>query len=375
MNEYPVHLLTRMTEIYSPSGEEREIRRFLVREMDEIGFDVRVDNVGNVIGEVGSGSPAVLLCSHMDTVSGYIPPRIENAKLYGRGAVDAKASLAAMIVATSRLARESFKGRVLIAAVVDEEGSSTGVKHLLEEKMPFDYAIFGEPSGVDNVTIGYRGSLHIKITCRTQTGHPASPWLFDNAIEKSFEIWNLIKKIRLPKERTTSHFHSVSSCITKIDTISPTGMIPPECTIHVDLRIPPRISIQGVLEEIGIIANNYKVENPKVSIGVEALNHTSPVEVDPRSPLVRSLSWAIRRVRKRTPTLLKKSGTSDMNEFAEVMNIPMAAYGPGDSRLDHTPNENIDLKEYLDSIECFYEALKKLPDLHMRNIQASARSH
>jgi len=367
MNDYPVHLLTRMTEIYSPSGEEKEIREFLVREMDEIGFNVHVDDIGNVIGEVGSGSPAVLLCSHMDTVSGYVPPRIENGKLYGRGAVDAKASLAAMILATSRLARESFKGRVLMAAVIDEERSSAGVKHLLEEKIPFDYAIFGEPSGVDNVTIGYRGSLHVKITCRTQTGHPASPWLFDNAIEKSFEIWNLIKKIRLPKERTTSRFYSISSCITNIDTFSPMGMIPPECTIHVDLRIPPRISIQGVLDEIGIIANNYKIENPKVSVRVEALDHTSPVEVDPRSPLVRSLSWAIRRVRKRTPTLLKKSGTSDMNEFAEVMNIPMAAYGPGDSRLDHTPNENIDLKEYLDAIECFYEALKKLPDLHRKN--------
>ena len=375
MNDYPVHLLTRMTEIYSPSGEEGEIRDFLVREMGGMGLNVRVDDVGNVIGEVGSGSPAVLLCSHMDTVSGYIPPRIENGKLYGRGAVDAKASLAAMILATSRLARESFEGRVLIAAAVDEEGSSTGVKHLLKEKIPFNYAIFGEPSGVDNVTIGYKGSLHVKITCRTQTGHPASPWLFDNAIEKSFEIWNLIKKIHLPKERTTSRFYSISSCITKIDAFSPVGTIPPECTIHVDLRIPPKVTIGDVVDEIGTIVKQYQAKNLNLSVGAEALSHTSAVEVDPRSPLVRSLCWAIRKVRKRSPTLLKKSGTSDMNEFAEVVNIPMAAYGPGDSRLDHTPNESIDLKEYLDAIECFYEALKKLPNLHTKNIQASAQSH
>ena len=367
MSEYPVRLLTRMTEIYSSSGEEKEIRDFLAREMDEMGFNVRVDEVGNVIGEIGSGGLVILLCSHMDTVSGYIPPRIENGKLYGRGAVDAKASLAAMIIAASRLARESFEGRVVLAAVVDEEGSSKGVKCLLEEKMPFNYAIFGEPSGVDNVTIGYKGSVCIKITCRTQTGHPSSPWLFENAIEKSFEIWNLIKNIRLPKEDTTSRFYSISSCITKMDTVSPVGVIPSECIIHLDLRIPPKVSVQEVLGEIGKTIRHYEVKNPTVSVGVEVLSQTNPIEADPRSPLVRSLSWAIRRVRKRTPTLLKKTGTSDMNEFAEVTKIPMAAYGPGDSRLDHTPNENIDLKEYLDAIECLYEALKRLPELHRRN--------
>ena len=368
MSDYPVHLLTRMTEIYSPSGEEKEIGEFLAREMDEMGIEVRIDEVGNVIGEIGSGRPVILLCSHMDTVSGYIPPRIENGKLYGRGAVDAKASLAAMIIATSRLARESFEGRVVLAAVVDEEESSKGVRHLLEEKMPFNYAIFGEPSGVDNVTIGYKGSLCVRITCRTQTGHPSSPWLFQNAIEKSFEIWNLIKNLRLPEEDTTSRFYSVSSCITKIDTVSPVGVIPPECMTHLDLRIPPKVSVQEVFDEIGKIIKQYEVENPNVSVGAEVLCQTNPVEADPRSPLVRSLSWAIRRVRKRTPTLLKKTGTSDMNEFAEVIKIPMAAYGPGDSRLDHTPNENIDLKEYLDAIECLYEALKKLPDLHRRDV-------
>ena len=368
MSDYPVYLLTRMTEIYSPSGEEEEIRGFLAREMDGMGFNVRVDEVGNVIGEIGSGSPIVLLCSHMDTVSGYIPPRIEKGKLYGRGAVDAKASLAAMIIAASRLARESFQGRVVLAAVVGEEGSSKGIKHLLEEKVPFNYAIFGEPSGVDNVTIGYKGSLHLRITCRTQTGHPSSPWLFDNAIEKSFEIWNLIKNLHLPEENIRSRFYSVSSCITKIDAFSPVGMIPSECTIHLDLRTPPKVSTQQVLDGIGKIVKRYGVENPSVSVGVEVLYQTSPAEADPRSPLVRSLSWAIRRVRKRAPTLLKKTGTSDMNEFAEVIKIPVAAYGPGDSRLDHTPSENIDLKEYLDAIECFYEALKKLPDLHAKDV-------
>jgi hypothetical protein len=75
-----VQLLTTMLEIYSPSGKEKEISDFLVEEMERLGFRVRKDEVGNVIGEIGEGKPVVLLCGHMDTVRRYIPVRVKQGK-------------------------------------------------------------------------------------------------------------------------------------------------------------------------------------------------------------------------------------------------------------------------------------------------------
>jgi LysW-gamma-L-lysine carboxypeptidase len=75
-NDYAVDLLTRIVKIYSPSGKEEEISLFLADEMTKLGFRVHRDKIGNVIGEVGEGSPVILLCGHMDTVEGIIPVRV-----------------------------------------------------------------------------------------------------------------------------------------------------------------------------------------------------------------------------------------------------------------------------------------------------------
>ena len=103
-NEYAVNLLSQMVKIYSPSGKEGKISLFLADEMKKLGLSVHRDEVGNVIGQIGEGSPVVLFCGHMDTVEGVIPVRVEDGHLYGRGSVDAKGPLAAMIVAASRIA-------------------------------------------------------------------------------------------------------------------------------------------------------------------------------------------------------------------------------------------------------------------------------
>jgi len=364
MSDYAVRLLARMLEIYSPSGREEEISNFLVEEMGNLGFRVWKDKVGNIIGEIGQGRPVILLCGHMDTVAGQIPVRVENNKLYGRGAVDAKASLAAMIVASSSLAKEELSNRVLVAGVVEEEGSGKGIKHLIKGGISPDYAIFGEPSGVEKITVGYKGSLHLKITCKTQTGHSAASWLFENAIEKAFEIWGTIQRLHLPQEKSESRFYSITSCLTKIKGGEATSTVPSKCDIHLDLRVPPQLTSQQVLDEVSKMIKQYQTANPKISVEVKIEDLTDPFEVDKDSPLVRTLSWSIRKVRCRSATLLKKTGTGDMNVLGRAMKIPVVTYGPGDSRLDHTPNEHIDIQEYLDSIQVYQEAILKLLKLH-----------
>ncbi len=363
MNDYAVRLLTKMLEIYSPSGKEEEISNLLVKEMENLGFRVGKDEVGNVIGEIGHGKPVVLLCGHMDTVEGYIPVRLEDDKLYGRGAVDAKASLAAMIIAASSFVKSKFPGTVLTVGVVDEEGSGKGIKHLVKGISP-DYAIFGEPSGLEKIVFGYKGILNLKITCETPTGHSASPWLFDNAIEKAFELWRQIQRLHLPEERIRTHFYSLTSCLMGIESgNASSSIVPSKCHIHVQLRIPPQLTPQRVLTEVENRIQRFKATNPKASVKVEVEGSSYAFEADRRSLIVRALSWAIRKTTLNYASLKRKTGTGDMNFLGNTLKIPVVTYGPGDSRLDHTPNEHVDLHEYLTSIQVYRKTLTKVPEL------------
>jgi len=367
MSDQAVQLLTNLLGIYSPSGKEEVISEFLIEEMKKLGFKVRKDAIGNVIGEIGDGEPTVLLCGHMDTVAGHIPLRVTKGKIYARGAVDAKGPLAAMVTAAAMVAQEpEFNAKIVVASVVEEEATSRGVKHLIKDGISADYAIFGEPSGVGNITIGYKGNLHIKVTCKTETGHSSAPWLYENALEKAFELWQQIKNSLPPVETQQSPFHAVTACLTKVSGGRANSVIPFESEIHVDLRVPPQFTANKVFNDTKNIIEQYKAENPKVKVKVSIEDSNEPFEVDKSSPLVKALSSSIRKVRGKPATLLRKTGTGDMNILGRAMNAPIVTYGPGDSHLDHTKDEHIVISEYLDGIQVYKETLLKLTELHKK---------
>jgi LysW-gamma-L-lysine carboxypeptidase len=365
MSDKAVQLLTNLLGIYSSSGKEEAIGNFLAEEMTKLGFQVGKDGIGNVIGVVGEGEPVILLCGHMDTVAGHMPLRVEQDKIYARGAVDAKGPLAAMVMAASEVAKETaFKGKILIASVVQEEATSAGIKYLINEGIQADYAIFGEPSGAENITIGYKGNLHLKITCTTETGHSSTPWLYENALEKAFELWQQIKNSYPPIEKQDSPYYAITACLTKLVGGKATSVIPFESEMHLDIRIPPPLTSTQVLDDTKKVISQYQATNPKVAVKVEVKDSNEPFEVNKNSPLVHALSSSIRKVLNKPATLLKKTGTGDMNILGRALNVPVVTYGPGDSHLDHTKDEHIEISEYLASIQVYKETILKLIELH-----------
>ena len=365
MQEQAVRLLTNLLGIYSPSGKEEDIASFLAVEMKKLGFQVGVDSIGNVIGVVGEGEPVIFLCGHMDTVAGHLPLRVEEGKIYARGAVDAKGPLAAMIMAAAQVAKEpAFKGKVLVASVVEEEATSRGVRHLITQGIKADYAIFGEPSGVENITIGYKGQIQLKVTCKTQTGHSSTPWLYENALEKAYEVWEHIKNSYPPLEKQESPFQALTACLTKVSGGRANSVIPFESEMHLDIRIPPQFTSAQVFEETQKVIAKYQADNPKVTVKATMEDSVEPFEVNKSSPLVHAFSASVRKVLNKPATLLRKTGTGDMNILGKAMNLPIVTYGPGDSHLDHTTEEHIVIAEYLDSIQIYKETLLKLSELH-----------
>ena len=94
------------------------------------------------------------------------------------------------------------------------------------------------------------------------------------------------------------------------------------------------------------------------------LDTVEPFEVNKASPLVHVLSSSVRKVLNKPATLLRKTGTGDMNILGKAMNLPIVTYGPGDSHLDHTLDEHIDISEYLNAIAVYKETLLRLSELH-----------
>ncbi len=367
MSEQAVRFLTNLLGIYSPSGKEGDAASFLESRMTKMGFEVVIDAIGNVIGVIGEGEPVIFLCGHMDTVAGVLPLRIEEGKIFSRGAVDAKGPLAAMIMAALTASKDPrFKGKILLASVVEEEATSRGVKHLITQGITADYAIFGEPSGVENVTIGYKGQIQLKVLVKTETGHASTPWLYDNALEKAIEVWKQIKNASsYPSlDPSASPYNAVTACLVRLMGGRATSVVPFEAEMNIDVRVPIQFSTAKVYEQIAKIIAKYQDTNPKVFVKATVMDTVEPFEVNKASPLVHVLSSSVRKVLGKPATLLHKTGTGDMNILGKAMNLPIVTYGPGDSHLDHTLDEHIEVKEYLDSIEVYKESILRLSELH-----------
>jgi len=361
-HEDSIALLHRMLEIYSPSGKEDEIASFIEKELTLLGFEtVRKDKIGNVYGEIGSGSFSILLCGHMDTVPGWIPVKEKNNKLYGRGAVDAKSSLAAMISAAATLkSKLRDKGKVIIAGVVDEEGKAQGIRQLLRENLKVECAIFGEPSGLKNITFAYKGRVSLGIICKTSTGHVGAQHLFDNAIEAAFDLWRQLKDSCGEYKSSHGVFYSLSPSLTKISSRRTTGGVPDECLLKVDLRLPPTFSSEKAVQLAKEVIEKFLKEKSSISVSLQVMDRVEPFVARRDTIVIESLKEAILEITGETARLLRKTGTGDMNVYGAERKIPVATYGPGDARLSHTSCEYIDISEYLASIQVYKRTIEKI---------------
>ena len=331
--------------------------------VNELGFEqVNIDNVGNIVATKGSGEPYILLCGHMDTVPGQVPVRIEDGYIYGRGASDAKSPLIAMLLAASEFPKQS--GTVIFAGVVDEEGNATGIKQLVKSKIAIHYAVFGEPSGVDNITVAYKGRLALRLTCDVgESAHASAPWLAKNSIEEMYDFWNEIKSEIGRVGTAENNAKSISCSLTEITGGSSHNVTPQKCKITIDIRVPPITTCSNVLRTIDNV-----IEKVSAKKGIRATyrieDKTEPFEADHTSPLVRALLLAVLDVRSKRPLLLRKTGTGDMNVLGHSFKIPVITYGPGDAHASHTADERVNIDEYVASIEVYKRALFHLSRIH-----------
>lgn len=341
---YAAGLLRKMLETPSPSYHERELADFLAEAMTGLGFQAHIDDVGNVIGVIEHGDgPTLMLLGHMDTVSGHVPVRSEDGRLYGRGAVDAKGPLAAMICAAAGAV--DFPGRIVVIGVVEEETpSSRGAMAVRARHERPDALIIGEPSGWSSVVLGYKGKLDLRYSVKCPATHPSNP--VPKASELAVACWSALLDLLGP-DASHAVFDQPGPTLYRLNADLTTA------TMDLSIRTPPGFDDEKLVRELRerLTAGELKV-----------LNAVSACRVGRADPAVRALVTGIRQLHAQ-PRLVLKTATSDMNTLAEEWDIPMATYGPGDSSLDHADDEHIVLADYLRGIDVLTIAISELAHL------------
>jgi LysW-gamma-L-lysine carboxypeptidase len=344
---YAVGLLRGMLEIPSSSYQERALAGFLAEAMADLGFRTHIDAVGNVIGVIERGDgPTLMLLGHLDTVPGQLPVRSEEGKLCGRGAVDAKGPLAAMICAAA--AAVDFPGRIVVIGVVEEETpQSRGAMAIRATHDRPDALIIGEPSGWSSVVLGYKGKLDLRYTVERPATHPSNPAA--KASELAVGCWTALIDLLGP-DAGHDTFARPGATLDRLNADLTSA------TADLSVRTPPGFDVDDLVRRL----------RDRLPVGhLEVLNAVAACRVGRSNPAVRALVSGIRRLHAH-PRLLVKTATSDMNTLAEAWDIPMATYGPGDSRLDHADTEHIMLSDYLSGIDVLSIAVSELARLPVR---------
>ena len=365
---FATKMLEKALRLYTPSLSEKPMAEFLADKCDDLGFeDIQIDEVGNVIAKKGSGSPKIMLCGHMDVVPGKVKVRTEGDSLYGRGASDAKAPLMAMLFAAASI--EKNQGTVTFVGAVDEEGNAIGIKNIVKKQMDIDYAVFGEPSGIKQVTIAYKGRLAINLKISAaDSSHASAPWLSKNAIEESIIfVKELKEKLEANQEGKTKGM-LLTATVTEIKGGTSHNITPKECETLFDIRIPVDMNCKSIEQKIATLVKEISQER-EVDAFYSILDETEPFEAPHNSSLVRAFTLGIMQVEKSRPTLIRKTGTGDMNVLGNQWEIPVVTYGPGDPHEAHTIDEKVSIEEYLKGIEIFKATLQHLKRLHDKKLQ------
>jgi len=344
-----IGLLLETLKVYSPTMKESRLSRLLQAKMRELGFTrVRTDRAGNAIGEIGTGKRHLLLCGHMDTVPGVIKVRTEGDRIYGRGAADAKSPMCAMIFAA---AAGGPSLRITVACVTREEGDSLGVNTLIQDGGDYDAAVFGEPGGAHRVALGYRGRVEGVLTVRTRGGHASSPWAHTSAVDEAMEIVSRMRTYEKKRAVAEEHYRSVNVSVTMIRGGSFSNVVPKSCTVTLDVRTPPGTYSAGVESDLQGIVEDYARTVPGARFDLRFKEATEAYEAPKGSTIVRAFQRSIIKNLAVKPVLTHKTGTGDLNTLAQRMGIPCVAYGPGDSKLEHTEGEHVEIGDYLNSIK------------------------
>ena len=329
---------------------ELEIARRIAGECRAAGLTVDITDVSpgrpNVVAalEGKTAGPTIMFCGHMDTVgvSGMTAPfePVErDGRLYGRGAQDMKGGLAAMLGAARQIAAEGLaRGRLIVAAVVDEEHASVGAEALVATCRA-DAAVVTEPTDLD-VAVAHKGFEWVEVETRGIAAHGSRPRDGRDAVMRMGRVLGRLEAQdrRLQKRDPYPLLGTASLHASRVVGGREWSSYPERCVLEIERRTLPGEQ-QGIgLQEVGAILDALRREDKEFEGDARAVFGRTAYEVDAAQPLPGMLIDAAAGVGCQ-PTRVGMSFWSDA-AILSAAGIPTVLFGPGGAGL-HSREEYV----------------------------------
>jgi acetylornithine deacetylase len=331
---------------------EGQIARFVAGWLGRAGLEVALQETApgrpNVIGRVrGQGTgKSLMLNAHMDTVGlsgtdGGLQARIDGDRLYGRGAFDMKASLAAMMLAGAELARRPPAGDVLITAVTDEEYASIGTEAIVREYRA-DAAVVTEPTDLE-LCLAHKGFAWAEIETSGVAAHGSQPESGVDAIVKMGHMLVALDGLDKSLQATRQH-HRVGSASLHASLIEggiELSTYPDRCRLQIERRTVPGETRDSVKQELEELLANLRERDPKFHAQATLGLVREPFEIGESEPIVKTLASVATRLAGHARVMSGTTGWMD-SALLDAVGIPTVIYGPiGDGA--HAAAEWVDL--------------------------------
>jgi succinyl-diaminopimelate desuccinylase len=374
--------LVRISSVVRPGdadATEAAVARHVESWLTKEGFPLEIQeaapgrpNVVAWLGEKGSGK-SLLLEGHTDVVTEGNPAEwthppfaaeLVDGRIYGRGAADMKSGLAAAMMAAAAIKRSGARlnGRLVVGALVDEEGGMIGVRHLCTTAIGrgLDAAIICEPEQ-NELCLEQRGVVWARVAIRGRMAHGAMPEAGVNPITALGAVLHEVPALerRLRKLcRRSPHLRppTVTPTIARspVQGVEQSNVIPSSARLLLDVRLTPGPDEAAVTREIDLACRQAMARCPGAAIEWEPVNgFRLATRVERSEPLVRAMVAGVRQATGRRAVFGGVPGSTDGTILRMQLGIPIVTCGPGHRLIPHQADEYVEVTELVDAARIY----------------------
>ena len=360
--------LVRCRSVYDPERgtDERSAARLVEARMRSFGWSVEVTEVApgrpNVIATlpVHAAGRTLAFEGHLDVVTAGDEARwsvspfsgeIVGDRLYGRGAADMKAGVAAMIYGARALELAGpFPGTVKICALVDEEGTMAGAKHAAASGALDGVTgmIVCEPEG-DEICPSSKGAIRLRLEVTGRMSHGAMPELGCSPLPVLAACVEHLRRAQARLQETHGTHPRLGDLYLTPTTLAAgsdrqMNVIPASGSLCIDVRTIPGVDHRALVDELASAFSEIaRREGAQAALGV--IDDRPPVDTPEDDPVVRCLVDAHELETGSRPTIGGVPGTTDGTIFTRDLQLPTVVYGPGDKWIAHQADEFVTVGE------------------------------
>ena len=362
-----------------PTATEAAVAAHVERWLRTEGFDVEVHEVApgrpNVLASIGASGagPTLLLEGHTDVVTEgdarewSHPPfggDLVDGRIYGRGSADMKSGLAAAMVAAAAIKRSGARlgGRLVVGALVDEEGDMLGARHLCTTALgrELSAAIICEPEQ-NELCLEQRGVVWARVTVRGRMAHGAMPEAGINPItalgallREAPALERRLRRLcrRSPHLRPPTVTPTMAQA--PVQGVPQSNVIPSTAQATLDIRLTPGPDADAVAKEIDVACQRAMEACPGATVEWQPVNgYRMATRVERSEPLVRAMGRGVRQATGKPPRFGGVPGSTDGTILRMTLGIPIVTCGPGHRLIPHQVDEHVEVAELVDAARIY----------------------